>query len=621
MAKSLKSLLSQKGWTGEEVGKALIASLLNDIRHIGEAHAPLFSPADFERMESSISTERDFLAYGIYRDIYSGIMEAYNRGQGAYQQYHNGYYRLINHLTSAIRADDIEKHKGEYPLIMTPKQYKRIEAETAEELRSYPESFHSLLFALLARFMEICDTNEKPAERIPAPILEAIEATKKEPVTNKRILSLYNTEMGEGYYQLPDGRRSDQLSPEAWEQALEAEYLKRHQLRINGKPASAQETLSHFRSQKILRGYELFFMGHYLGADYIREAYKKETGRDLEGTDEEILEELETIITEERHTESTTKLHNDLVALYEENTPTDWHYYEDPPADLTKYDILSQLLEQYRGIVDGASEREQFKEFKRDYPALYKALDTHIRETVPGAGDLKPTQLFKNAFSWGELADAGIEYYQTLVTPAQENVINHLMESGKLSYQEGQRAMNNGIAILREPRKYQTDSNGDYTEDEIYLSRLETLETIAENASIAEEIEDLRSRLLYPAIQYLNCFRALMKILGDVYGIEGAEDACTGLDITQFKTQAEAFNRIVYVFHFSVYGSRDEKDHRRAEIRTFFPPIDLDALEPDPEAMEALKARLVKLGVSAEARKTLKDFLPLITGLFKKKGA
>ena len=98
MANSIKSLLSKKGWTGEEVGKALIASLLNDIRYQGQEHELLFTQADFDKMESSLSTDRDYLAYGVYRDIYSSIVDTYNRGQGLYQQFYNGYYRYVMHL-------------------------------------------------------------------------------------------------------------------------------------------------------------------------------------------------------------------------------------------------------------------------------------------------------------------------------------------------------------------------------------------------------------------------------------------------------------------------------------------------------------------------------------------
>ena len=77
---NIDKLLKKRGWTGEEVGKALIASLLNDIRYQGQEHELLFTQADFDKMESSLSTDRDYLASGVYRDIYSSIVDTYNRG-------------------------------------------------------------------------------------------------------------------------------------------------------------------------------------------------------------------------------------------------------------------------------------------------------------------------------------------------------------------------------------------------------------------------------------------------------------------------------------------------------------------------------------------------------------
>ena len=48
MAKSIDSLLKKKGWSGEEVGKALIASVIHDVKHRGEPDfKPLFSQSDF----------------------------------------------------------------------------------------------------------------------------------------------------------------------------------------------------------------------------------------------------------------------------------------------------------------------------------------------------------------------------------------------------------------------------------------------------------------------------------------------------------------------------------------------------------------------------------------------
>ena len=45
----LKNLLKKKGWTGEEVGKLLIASMLNDIKQQGQKALYPFAPVALYR--------------------------------------------------------------------------------------------------------------------------------------------------------------------------------------------------------------------------------------------------------------------------------------------------------------------------------------------------------------------------------------------------------------------------------------------------------------------------------------------------------------------------------------------------------------------------------------------
>ena len=106
----LKNLLKKKGWTGKEVGQLLIASMLNDIKQQGQGEkTPLFSQSDFEKMESSLTSDRDYISYGVYRDLYSSIIDSFNRGQGLYQQFYNGFSRLFTELREVENADNAQK--------------------------------------------------------------------------------------------------------------------------------------------------------------------------------------------------------------------------------------------------------------------------------------------------------------------------------------------------------------------------------------------------------------------------------------------------------------------------------------------------------------------------------
>lgn len=611
----IDKLLKKKGWTGEEVGKALVASLLNDIRNQGKRdYAPLFSQADFERMESSLTTDRAFLAYGVYRDIYNSLVDTYNRGQGLYQQFYNGYYRYLLRLKEAMDADKALQDIENYPLIMTEQQYTRVEAATRSWERGFKTSYHALLFAVISACMEKLEAGQP--DEIPAELLQAIEATKAEAVTNSRILNAYNGDLGEGYYTLPDGRRSDKLSKEEWENALQEEYLKTHKLTINGQPASPVETLRHFNSERLIRGYELFFKG----ADAIRVAFKEQTGRDLEGDASEILDELEAEILNAGKTIAGT-LRRDIHTLYTNNldTPVVWHTYEELPEGLTKYDILRDLLGRYSGeYEDDIPTKDQLKEFKADYPALYAALEAYIKGTVPAAGSIKPAQIYRDTLSWGELIDSGIIGYRDLEISSY-NIIHYLQEKGACKFADAQRAALRGIAILRDPKQYQTDAAGDYIEDKNPLVYFDSIDAIAESETEQNEIEKLQSNLILPALRFLYSYNALIKIIGEVYDIDGIEAA--QFNTSQFESQIEAFNQLLYTFYFDSYGDAAEKARKRELIKEIFTPIEIEAQKPTAEAIEGLRDELSKAGISTTARKLLSAFEGLVERLYSGEGA
>ena len=154
MARKIDSLLNKKGWTGVEVGKALVASIIHDIRHQSEPdYKPLFSQSDFDKMESSLNTERDYLAYGVYRDLYSGLIDAYNRGQGQHQQFYNGYYRYAMHLKDCTVAEQTLQTAELTPYVMTQEQYNKLKEQRETTLKGFTESFSRLLFTLLSHIM------------------------------------------------------------------------------------------------------------------------------------------------------------------------------------------------------------------------------------------------------------------------------------------------------------------------------------------------------------------------------------------------------------------------------------------------------------------------------------
>lgn len=590
----LDKLLKKKGWTGKEVGQLLIASMLNDIKQLGQGEkTPLFSQADFEKMESSLNSDFDYLSYGIYRELYSSIIHSYNYGQGLCQQFYNGFSRLYLMLREVQIADDIQKAYDDTPLIMTESQYKRLEAEAVQTLRGRKESYYSLLFYILEKSLDAGD-------EAPEPIRTAIEATKKIPAEKITFSRSYNEQMGEGYYSLPDGRRSDQMTSEEWQKALEEEFLRTHKLTINGEPASTEETIREYNIDRLTKSYELFFKG----AKAIKEFVLERTGKELDGTDEEIEEALNDIIDfvgKARYNPNAEK----IAEALDFSTPTEWHTYEELPEGLTAYDLLYLITESsHYGETD---KKKHLKAFKTEYKELYTALNAYIEENVPKARGLKPNQLYKDIVSWGELADAGIIGYSSLIQPDDREIVQIWTEGEDTTENKSKRlrAGLRGIAILRNPASYQTDENGDYIEKKSPLPFFLSLYTLEGDGDKIAEINSYIDNLIYPALSYLYAFNSLMGVIGKVYDLPELEEVAR-FGTRLFESNMSGYNGTLYFFYHNVYGNEEEKQRKRAIIKEIFRPLEADTLKSSQEAIEEVTAELTKLGFSIGAWKKLK---------------
>lgn len=619
MARTIDSLLKKKNWTGVEVGKALVASIVHDIKHQSEPdYKPLFSQSDFDKMESSLNTDRDYLAYGVYRDIYSGLIDAFNRGQAQHQQFYNGYYRYAMYLKDCVTAEQTLRTAELIPYVMTQEQYNKLKEQRETTLRGFTVSFSGLFFTLLSNIID-------SPENAPESIRTALEATKKEAVTNKRILSNYCKVYGLGYYQLPDGTRSDSFKGEGWHEKLRSEYLKTHKLIIDGKQASFEETIQHYNTKRLLKGYELYFNG----VDAVRELYKEHTGKELPPEDEEgIMQALESFLDlrdDENPVENNTAPFPSSVLQIKDiikdgiGNGAEWHYYTEAPTDLTKYDIIAESLCFYNGEESEDGE-PQLKEFRADYPALYKALEAYIKELVPQARDLKPIQYGKDFISWGELAELGVGRYPAYCTADDvTDILEALAETDEDTTEnllKRKRLMLNGIVIAQAPNAYLLNERGEYSDNLKHIldfSSVFNIDSIEKSESLRNDIHAFRENLFLPALQYLYAFNALVKILGAVYDLDDLGEV--EISTERFESQLDALNSQLYMLYGNVYGTKADKERKRDIVKEVFQPIDFEALKPTEEAIEAVNAELGKLGFSTKARKKLKKFDSLIEKL------
>ena len=636
MAQSIKRILNKKSWTGREVGLALLMSLAHDVKHKGKDQ--LFSQEDFNQMVRSLS-DTEYKKFNVLGSIYSAIVENFNRNGAMIQQFYNGYYRYFLSIREAQRAEDFFKTTEKFPLILTQDQYDRAVAAVEAQKRDQAESYVSLFFHTLRAFLWAMEADEKRAEelnikilKIPENIRAAILATDTQPVTNERILANWNEDNGEGYLELPDGRRSDQMTGDEWRAVLEEKYMETHRLIVDGVEASPGMTVRHYNQQRILRAHELLFRG----SDYIRDTYFESTGKTLSDEDLEYLKgELEDLVDgsnlhmKRRHEELYT-------ALFEDGVGTVWHYYDTPPDDLTKYDVLfsdgslgrytggysDRLLEPGGEFVDEISERDQFKEFKKDYPELSDAIAAYMENAVPATSGLKANQLYKDLVSWGTLSDLDYTDYRTLASADDNSVVEYVTtEDTAEAINKKNRGIYHGIAIIRKAHYFDAAKDGSYIDpvgNKINMELLQGIDYLEKEAGSADYIRETLDDLAVPALRFIYAYNAFIDILAEVYDVDVLTDVKS--DMTYQESQIEACNNLLFMLYNDVYGTEEDKKRKRKFIREHFHPIDVNDLKPTEEAIQNVKKIVSDLGYTKQAAATLKDCEPFIKALINREG-
>ena len=596
--KNLDKLRAKKKWTAEEVGKVLIASILYDIENMGDPdHEPLLPPDEYHAREKELVTSKDIETFMVYKRIYDLLIDVSYKGQANSQQFYNGFHRYLLAFNEVMTTDESLAELTGYPLIMTAEQYRDTEEKALQWYRAKKISYYDLLSSLIGEYFVAVD---EEADNIPAKIDKAIIDASNEPATNQKLLNNYCEELGLGYYTLPDGRRSDEMDRSEWKDAVRALFLEHYKLKINGRPASKEESYRYFQQENLLATYKLFFEGE----DAIKKAYKEKTGRELSIDARALTALLDSIITGEETPKGYHHIVNELQTAMFGRPLVVWH---SSASEVSKYSIL-RIPNSYNQ--PNRPQKEQLEEFKKDYPALYEALDAYIRETIPTAKDLKPAQLFNECITFGELIDNEILGYDSFQL-TRSIIADYLLSSGT-SYLDTQRVRYAGVAISEEPSKTQLTASGAFKDNFLPLRRFESLETLAKSDQQTSELERFRSSLFIPALRSIYGYNALLSIIGEVYGIDGIEKAYIK-DTKVIESQLDGYNNLFYFFYFNVYGSEEEKAEKRALIKKLFSTVDYRSLKPSEDSINAVKNLLEKEGDPARARQLLAKSDELMT--------
>lgn len=580
----LTKLLHKSGWTGEELGQLIMMSLISDIKQKEKKEKkPLFTQTELDLMVSTLDTSEEMTTYGVYCDLYSEIVDGYNKGQGFIQQFENGFLNaLIRYKDISTEQNELD-YKKDSPIIMTEKQYKELKEKALKLKEPIKESFYTLIFSTLYDFMH-------DSQKAPKDIQKALDDTKKKLVKNTAFLKLYNDVEGRGHYE-----------PLAGTSQNEEDFNAKDKKNVKNTGVSLGISEDVEEESTLLKAAKFFIRGK----EYLETYVKEKTGEEIELTEEEmsiIFDKLDTINTAENNQKF--KLITKALEIKKKGI---WRIDEDLPKGLKAYDLLDCIIDS--ADYEETDPKKHLAAFKKEYKELYEAISGYIKEQIPQLKAIKATQLYKEAITWKELADIGFLDYKEQLPPSDREIVEAWTEN---SFITQIRVFFSGIAILRKPVKAtQLDKKGYYVEPEIERTYTK-LYSIEKNPEIIENMQYQMRGLVISALSYFYAYNTYLEIISKVYNIPDI-DEIAAIDTSSYERRINNLNYLLCDLYVTIKGDTpQETAKKRTLITKIFTFIELEDLKPTQEAIKKLERKLKRLGFTKGARKQLKDVTPFI---------
>lgn len=595
----VKQLLSKKGWTGEETGKALILDLINSYKQTlagSRDPKPLFPPEKITQMLHGFRASRaDIEAYNRYINLQNWIMQYQAVANANLQRFNSCFNEFVSIHNAAESAENEYRFIERLPRIITQKQYEELKAKRIEEQLD-PEgdgtdAIGDNVFALILRLIEYYARELEAKPKAANPLKAIRKRYSAKAVENRAYILGYNKEMGEGYYTLPDGTRSDEVDKETW-----------------------QARLLHY-SPDLQR----------LKAE-AEEGYAGQPGS----------------LTFERMTKEARAAHMGEPKPDEGRSAAIWHVYEEAPEGLTKWELIRADAEgdayfsEYIPALTGEEiTPEAFiadaEAFKKEFPELveaaFKTLDA-MGYTYGEEGAEKPlssipvSEWETTVFSWRELYNADFPGFRKEI------------ESDYSVFDGDKRALLNGVAVLR-PSDFilkpingracaAIDENGYFTEPngETLFSDLFGLNAyLPDNPESGDNIDKVeRNRAtLEESLRFIIGYDIALELIAKEIGIPGF--TIFKADGERCLTRTKALNGLFDLLYTHIdeiaYRDKERKAAKLQALRDVFYPIDTDALA----VSEGRRKKAAKMLEGLEAFGDGKtgnspgfDFLMLLTG-------
>lgn len=567
---NIDKLLKKKGWTGSELGRLQIVTTLKGLQKVidgEESPETVVSRTDIRKMLDTLDPVEGAV-YNGYIAIHEWFRLTFPAATATEQAAHLNYAKFSELITIASITEEIYQYISELPAIMTQKQYEDLVARRKNEiLHPDGEPIGFNLFNLLeqAILYEVSQTEKNPRKKtLLKPLKKKLE---KELVTDQHILSRYNEVSGEnGYFTLPDGRRSDQMTNEEWQAAV-AEY---------GKEPTTEERQEYLRKRFFAKN-DLVYSG------------MEETEADIKA--------------EEVATEGLS------------DSFTEWHNYETPPADLNKWEILKcyDLYEWYISLSGECYEGKSFEEslledieaFKKEFPELVEVILKDMERFIKGASSIPNEEWINTIYEWEDLYS--MDFYDFRKDYVSDFEI----------FDGNKRALFNGVAILRPSdlldRSMRIDKEtGYYQPPEIrgIGSRYGLEAYFTDNEDYAENVEALETtrKQLLDNLYFMNGWNTALDLIAKAFNIEEIKVGKLRLDY--LKSMIESYNALVKNLYRKIkemdYPDKELQEKKLEVLKDILCPIDLDRIKIPKEQIEKAKADMEGFKAFMEESKDLR---------------
>ena len=557
---NIKKLLNKKGWTGQELGIIEVTNMAVMYKQqvTGEPVKPIVTAEQFQKMVNTIESPAQGNIYNGYLSIHDWISLNYNIAQSNMQRAQLRYKTLLLHIVMAEMAEDTYNYIANLPLIMTEKQYNEEVSKRREEwLSGKADSVLNLIYRAIEYYIELLTAEPKKANPL-KPIRKKYLAAA---VTSPIILSRYNEATDNGYYILEDGRRSDQMTEEEWQEAITtpkmADTLSR--IRTEQQTDEVGATASKLAMQRTINEAKIIYAGGTR-----EEAQAAQQKADYEAG----------------------------LAI-----PSKWHLYEEPPAELTKWEVLEDACacyEIYKNSLSGEAEtaeeytaeaKDFVNEFKEAVDAIIKDIDSKFFKDIKGLAELPIEEWATTSFDWQQLYDKDFYGFRE-----EADRIDILFDGNK-------RAVSNGIAVLNPTilSERNVDENGFYKPPKIRESFVQQglqgfFPEAEDYAFNVEEVEGSREIIL-DSYYYLKGYNTALDLIAKHFSLP--DITIFKMDIDTIAGQIDALNDLVPVLYQRIaettYEDTELKQRKLQVLQDIFTEIDYKSLTIPEENITELK--------------------------------